>query len=283
MKVGLIDIEPKVVNSAYMQIAGYYRSQGHEVGWWSPLTDRQFDHVFCSSLFDFTPKYEVPTRAICGGTGYDLTSKLSRDIEAADYDYSLYPECDYSIVWFSRGCIRNCPFCVVHKKEGNIRPVKPKNLNPNGKYIVVQDNNFFANPDWKQAAEQIEQWGQPLNFQGIDVRILSVGQAQWLATLRHYKQIKIAWDNPKECIDVCIESLLDFIPAYKLMCYVLVGYNSSEEQDLYRVERLRELSVDPFVMPFNKTHPYQRRFARWVNHKAIFKSVKWKDYKAPAV
>ena len=59
--------------------------------------------------------------------------------------------------------------------------------------------------------------------------------------------------------------------------YVLIGYDTSPEQDLYRVTKLRE--YNPHVMPYNKKDLYQKRFARWVNHKAIFKSVKWKDYK----
>jgi len=46
------------------------------------------------------------------------------------------------------------------------------------------------------------------------------------------------------------------------------------------VETLRGLGVNPFVMPFNKQDRYQRRFARWVNHKAIFKSVAWGEYRA---
>ncbi len=279
MNIGLIDIEPKIVNTALMQISQYHKQKGDTVGWWSPLTDRQFDVVYCSSLFDFTDKREIPARAITGGTGFDIKSQLSIAMESCDYDYSLYPDCDYSIVWFSRGCIRKCPFCCVHEKEGNIKTVEPKPLNPKGKYVVVQDNNFFANPEWEAAAKQIKNYGLPVDFQGVDIRILTVKQAQWLAGFRYYKQIKIAWDNPKECINICIESLLEFIPAYKLMCYVLIGFNSQPEQDLYRVETLRNLKVDPFVMPYNKKDAYQKRFARWVNHKAIFKSVKWEDYK----
>jgi hypothetical protein len=58
----------------------------------------------------------------------------------------------------------------------------------------------------------------------------------------------------------------------------LVGFNSTPAEDLYRVETLRGLGVNPFVMPFNKQDRYQRRFARWVNHKAIFKSVSWEAY-----
>lgn len=72
--------------------------------------------------------------------------------------------------------------------------------------------------------------------------------------------------------------MLKHVPAYKVMCYVLIGYWSTPEEDLYRVEKLRELGVDPFVMPFDKSDTYQRRFARWVNHKAIFKSCSFLEY-----
>lgn len=62
------------------------------------------------------------------------------------------------------------------------------------------------------------------------------------------------------------------------MCYVLIGFNTSEEEDLYRILKLKEIKIDPFIMPFDKKHPYQKRLARWCNHKAIFKTVAWKDY-----
>jgi len=56
MKIGLIDIEPKIFNTAYMQISQHHKAAGDYVEWWSPLTDSQFDHVYCSSLFNFTDK-----------------------------------------------------------------------------------------------------------------------------------------------------------------------------------------------------------------------------------
>ena len=62
------------------------------------------------------------------------------------------------------------------------------------------------------------------------------------------------------------------------MCYVLIGFNSTKKQDLWRIEELRKLKIDPFVMPFNKSDRYQKDFARWVNHKAIYRKVKWEDY-----
>jgi len=36
MKVGIINIEPKIVNTAYMQIAAYYKGRGDTVEWWAP-------------------------------------------------------------------------------------------------------------------------------------------------------------------------------------------------------------------------------------------------------
>jgi len=280
MKVGLIDIEPRIVNTAYMQISAYHKNRGDTVVWWTPLEHKVFDVVYCSSLFDYTDKSEIPDDVICGGTGFDVTSRLSRVIEDCDYDYSIYPKCRKSFLWFSRGCNRNCPWCIVPQKEGNIHPARLKNLNPKGEYIVVQDNNFFANKDWRFAIEYLlEDPKLPVDFQGIDVRFLTEEMCQALNKLKHRKQIKIAWDDPAENILPHLKRALCYIHYWKLMCYVLIGYSSTEEEDLHRVETLRNLGIDPFVMPYDKSDLYQRSFARWVNHKAIFKKVPWEDYR----
>ncbi len=275
MKVGLIDIEPKVVNTALVQIAYHHRHLGDTVEWAAPLCYSQYDKLYCSSLFTFTDKREVPARAVRGGTGFDLTTKLPFDCE---YDYSIYPECDFSVIWFSRGCIRDCPFCVVQQKEGRIRRVKPKQLNPNGRYIKVQDNNFFANPEWITAGAGLLSMDQPVTMEGVDVRILTAPMIGLLGKLKHEKQIKIAWDNPKEDLTDSLKRIVEHIKPYRIMCYVLIGYWSTPAEDFGRVMVLRDLGIDPFVMPYDKDNPYQKRFARWVNHKAIFKSVKWADY-----
>jgi len=278
MKVALYNLEPNIVNSAMMRVSMYHKAQGDSVEQYSPLLHQEYDKVYAFSLFAYTPKYYVRKDMIKGGTGFNLTTRLPKAIEDCDYDWSLYPQCDYSLIWFSKGCIRNCPFCVVRRKEGYIRSVMPKNLNPNGKYIKIMDNNFFANPKWQEATELLRRWGQPLDFNGVDIRILDKEMCDWLNDFRHYKQIKIAWDNPKENIISPLEKIVKGIKPYKLMCYVLIGYWSTPEEDIYRVEELRKLKIDPFVMPFNRNDPYQRAFARWVNHKAIFKSIKWEDY-----
>lgn len=306
MKIGLINIEPKVYNTAYMQIAKYHRGRGDAVDWWTPLTDFRFDHVYCSSLFDFTDKSEVPERAICGGTGFDVSSLLSVAIEESELDYSIYPDCRTSYLWFSKGCTRNCPWCVVPQKEGAIHRVEAKELNRKSEYITVCDNNFFANPRWQRAFEYLRYLDMPVDFnQGIDIRTLTNYQAWCLAELRHYKQLRFAWDDPRdeELVIAGIKRLLRYFKPYQLMCYVLIGfysivdgryiinkkgigieeivegYNQAEKIDLHRINTLRDMGIDPFVMPYDKSNLYQRTLARWVNHKAIFKKVPWDQYR----
>lgn len=264
-----------------MQIKTYYSGLGMNVSWYSPLFSKP-SMLYVTKLFDFTPNYDYypSCEVVKGGTGFDIHSKLPKEIEdIRQLDYSIYPDCDCSIQFFSRGCIRNCPFCVVRQKEGYICPQEPYSLNPNGKYIDVLDNNFFANPEWKYAVDTLIKWNQPVNFHGVDARIMTEEHAYWLNKIKRYKQIHIAWDNPKDDLIPKLKEIIKYIKPYKLMCYVLVGYWSTPEEDLYRVEKLRELGIDPFVMPFNKSDKYQKDFARWVNHKAIFRTVKWQDYK----
>lgn len=100
-----------------------------------------------------------------------------------------------------------------------------------------------------------------------------------MQTLKHEKNFKFAWDNPRDNLDDKIELLLDYIKPHKLMCYVLIGYWSTPEEDLYRVMHLREeFKIDAFAMPYNKFDNYQKKFARWVNNKIIFKSCTWDEY-----
>lgn len=281
VRVGLINIEPGVVNTALMQITNAHRHLGDDVEWALPLEYDRYARLYCSSLFTFTPKNTVPEGTICGGTGFDVKSKLPGWIERAGYDYWIYPECDYSTLWFSRGCVRSCGFCIVRQKEGMIRAVEVKNLNPAGKYIVVQDNNFFASPLWRSAIESLKIFDQPVDFQGVDIRLMTTKMFEALATVRLAKDqaVKIAWDDPRYDIPTSLSAMLKFIPANKIMCYMLIGYNSTHDQDLRRVRILWDrYRVRPYVMSYNERSPYQKNFERWVNSHC-YKNMPWAEYK----
>jgi len=279
LNVALYNLEPNINNSAMMQVSQFERERESNVYEYSPIYHDWYDLIYAFSIFDFTPKTYVTNDMICGGTGFNIKTKLPAEIEKCDLDYSIFPDCDYSIIWFSRGCIRNCPFCVVRQKEGYIHSVTPKNLNPNGEYIKVMDNNFFANPNWKSAVDQLLEWNQPIDMQGFDIRIFDREQGEALTLLKHRKAFKFAWDNPRDNIDDKIELLLEYIKPSKLMCYVLIGYWSTPEEDLMRVQHLwDEYRIHSFSMPFDKFNRYQKDFSRWCNNEVIFKSCTWDEY-----
>lgn len=285
MRIGLIDVDSHCYpNLALMKISSFHKSKGDNVRW-SGFEDN--DITYISKIFTFSeepaPVFGDLGAIIKGGTGYDIKKTLPYEIECCDPDYSIYNH-PFSIQFFSRGCIRHCPFCLVNDKEGSIRAVKPMNLNPKGKWIEVLDNNFFANPEWKSAIDHLIKANQKVNLHGVDVRIMNEEQAFWLNKLKLKSQIHIAWDLPKIDLKQKLNEVVKYINPNKLMCYVLVGYNSTIEQDMYRIETLRDLKIDPFVMPYksldNKMVPsqYHKDLARYVNNKAIFNSMSFANY-----
>lgn len=279
MKIGLYNLEPAIVNTAMMQVSTYHKSNNDDIYIYSPLFHDEYDKIYAFSIFDYTDKGYVRDDMITGGTGFDIKSKLPVEITKCEYDWSLYPDCDYSILWFSRGCIRNCQFCVVPEKEGHIHSVEPLNLNPNGEYVKVMDNNFFANPNWNDSVDYLLDIGQKIDMQGFDIRIFNEDQGEALSQLKHHKSFKFAWDNPRDTIDDKIELLLDYIKPSNLMCYVLIGYWSSPMEDYRRVMHLwDEYKIHSFVMPYDKFNRYQKDFSRWVNNKIVFKSCTWGEY-----
>lgn len=287
-RIGLIDVDGhRFPNFALMRLSAYHKSHGDNVEWAVPA--KTYDIVAASKIFTFSPDFDysgIDThKMIKGGTGYDIGFRLPKEIEESTaMDYSLYPQYQFSIQFFSRGCIRHCPFCLVREKEGYITPVTPVNLNPLGKHIEVLDNNFFANPAWHDAIEYLLSAKQKVNLHGVDVRIMDEEQAYWLNRLPLYKSIHIAWDFPQLDLTEKLREVTRYIKPYKLMCYVLVGFNSTIEEDMYRIERLRELKIKPFVMPyrdFGNNHvptQYEKDLAQYVNKPMIFKSCTFAEF-----
>lgn len=288
MQVGLVNVDSVIPNLALMKLSTYHKTKGDTVKIFDPLFDKP-DLIYASKVFNFTNDYLYypQTDIVTGGTGYDLAKTLPDEVEGQYPDYDLF-KCDYALGFTTRGCIRKCPFCYVPKKEGKIRAVGDIYDFWRGQdRLMLLDNNLTALPDqFEKICKQLIAEKVHTDFsQGLDIRLITSEMAQLLSRVRLWKQIHFAFDHVglekqvREGIKILTEN---GVAAYKLMFYVLIGFDSTPEEDLYRVEVLRGLGVDPFVMPYNKTSDYQRRFARWVNHKAIFKSAPWQEYRDSA-
>ena len=287
MRIGLIDVDGhNFPNLALMKIAGWHKQQGDMTEW--AFAFNEYDRIYKSKVFTFTPDdltvYQCPDIRK-GGTGYDIKSQLPLEIDRhRGLAYDLYPQHRFSVQFYSRGCIRHCPFCLVHDKEGKIHAVEPMEWNPRAEWIEVLDNNFFANPEWRTAVKDLERTKQPVKFHGVDIRIMDDEQAWCLNRLKLKNGVHIAWDLPQIDLTERLQALVKHIKPYKIVCYVLVGFNSTREQDLLRLRTLKQLGIYHFVQPYRdfenkrKPSPYEKDIARWANRAWLFKSMDFMDF-----
>lgn len=289
MKIGLLDLDShNFPNLALMKISSFHKNKGDEVEMFFGLN--QYDKVYISKVFTFSRDYEeviMANEIIKGGTGYDLRSKLPEEIEKQYPDYSLYGIEDTAYGYLTRGCPRCCKFCIVAEKEG-AKSVKVADLNQfwkGQKYVEILDPNILACDKWEELLKQCIESKATINFnQGLDIRLMTEKKQEMLNQVKH-KYFHFAWDNAEDI--TTFEKLKQFREGFKdrnenLMVYILTNFNSTLEQDLDRVYKLREIGYDPYIMIFDKPNAPKkiRDLQRWCNSKWIFKSCKnFEDYK----
>lgn len=294
MKIGIIQVDGNLPNLALMQICSYHEQLGDAVCWYEgPLFADQYDRVYVSKLFSFSPMPVLPAGAIIGGTGIDFSNRLPGEIEACAPSYTLYPDCRYHIGFSMKGCRFACKFCCVPQKEGRPKAnsaIDGLLINPNGgRRLMLLDNDFFGGPDWRANLERIIELKLRVCFvQGLNIRIITDNQAALLARTNYtnskfnQKYLTFAWDRfvDGKLIDkgrrICNDA---GIPSNHMQFFVLIGFDTTEAQDYERVMTLREWGCMPFVMPYRRDDPYQKAFARWVNNRAVFKSCSWEQYR----
>ena len=289
MKIGLIDVDGhNFPNLPLMKLSAYHKRQGHDVDWFMPLYE--YDKVYASKVFTFTPDYNTAIRAdevVWGGTGYSYmpelglsdfkNDKLPPEVESICPDYSLYPQYNEAYGFLTRGCPRNCAFCIVTQKEG----CKSKRVADLGEFwtgqktIKLLDPNLLACNDRERVLQELAASGVWVDFtQGLDIRFIDKGIIELLNKIK-IKIIHFAWDNPKEDLTPHFEIFAKFSDVKdrrRRSVYVLTNFNTTHEDDLMRIYALRKLQFDPYVMIYDKQNaPRQTRLLqRWVNNKRIF-------------
>ena len=285
MKIGLCDIDShNWPNLCLMKLSAYHKARGDHVEWWRP--EGRYDRVYKSRVFTDTYSQDTITvtnagEVVCGGTGYGPGPNLPDEVEHTYPDYSIYPQFSGIAYGFlSRGCPRNCGFCLVSDKEGR-RSIQVADLAEfwNGqKEIKLLDANLLACPDHEKLILQLAESRAYVDFsQGLDIRLITPDNVALLNRVRT-KAIHFAWDNPDIDLTPDFRRFLELTAiknVRKRKVYVLTNYGSTHEQDLYRVEILRGMGYDPYVMVYDRPSApaITRQLQRWVNNKRIFHTV----------
>ncbi|MCJ7829330.1 MAG: hypothetical protein MUP81_06290 [Dehalococcoidia bacterium] len=147
------------------------------------------------------------------------------------------------IIFTSRGCNNQCPWCLVPSREGKIREIEIQE----GK--IIQDNNFLqCNKSHRNKVFEMLKTQRQIEFSGgLDSRLMTDDIADQIRGLR-IKQIFLACDTdaglkPLEKAVKCLQ-----MSRNKLRCYVLLAFDG--ETISHAEERLRivyELGCLPFA------------------------------------
>lgn len=291
MKIGLIDVDShNWPNLCLMKLSAYHKNRGDAVEWWTP--EGHYDLLYKSRVFTDTYSRDTTTttnadEVICGGTGYGPGPDLPDAAEHSRPDYALYPQfSDTAYGFLSRGCPRNCGFCIVSGKEGrqSHQVADLSEFWTGQREIKLLDANLLACPDHDRLLLQLADSRAWVDFsQGLDIRLITPENATLLNRVRT-KAVHFAWDDPNVDLTPYFRRFLDLTnirDSRRRRVYVLVNYGSTHEQDLYRVNTLRGLGYDPYVMVYDRPSAplITRQLQRWVNNKRIFHTVKnFADY-----
>jgi hypothetical protein len=198
---------------------------------------------------------------------------------------------------------------VFRTKKGKIKRISP--------FLTISDNNFPADPTCLEKMDFMIANDISVNLnQGADARLLTAKKrvdkdgtvhpsgdeiCERLSKLQisnfkgTSKQIHFSWDflAVERLVMAGLHKLVNqYGFSYRnFTIYCLSGFNTSFEQDLERVMKLRALRADPFVMLFRNVdgsegtngegvpHDWKlKHLARWTNNKFLFRASEWEEY-----
>jgi hypothetical protein len=313
MNIGLIDVDCHAEkkkrgatiypNLALCKISAWHKAHGDTVSWATIF--EHYDILYMSKIFNFTPDDYTPYNAdtvIKGGTGYDIESHLPDEIDRMQPDYDIYPNIpsDTAYGFLTRGCPNKCKWCVVPKKEGNIRPYMDIDevATETRRKVVLMDNNILAAGDYciEQFRKIIDR-GYAIDFnQALDARLVTDEYARLLAMIKWKEnRIRFGCDTIPQ-IEEC-EKAITLINSYgyKGEYFLYTMIQGDLQKDYARIhywwKRLQEnrkhrnggdiyAYAQPFRDPVKKNiiPQWQKDMANWCNKRMIFYKCDFMDF-----
>ena len=309
MNIGLFDVDShNYPNLPLMKISAWHKAHGDKVEFVRPLDSfaKHYDKIYVSKVFgnEYSPFADFQIQAdevVYGGTGFAITIENGREVYHKDRDpalpyeiehiypdYSLYPALtkNKAFGFLTRGCCNNCDFCIVSKKEG-LCSVKVADLSEfwrGQKNIDLLDGNLLACKDKMTLIQELAESKARVNFtQGLDARFVTEETAHALMQVK-IKMVHFAFDFMKNEKQI-VKGLRTFkkisgMSDNRLVVYMLVNYNTTIEEDLYRLNLIRDCGYLPDVRIYRKPSAPQilRDMQHWCNNRIIYRSCEFMDF-----
>ena len=308
MNIGLIADNTKTFPSLpLMKIAAYYRRIGCHAELLSK--EKHYDAVYVSRTFNLNLKTVKKIdlkdinadRVFVGGSGYAIEIVNGKEVYNCQNDlplpdaiehiypfYALYPELtkDTAYGFLTRGCPNNCDFCIVSDKEGR-RTNHVADLSEwwrGQKNIKLMDANILACKEREILLKQLADSNAYIDYtQGLDARLIDSDVAKLINNTK-IKMVHFSFDDIKN-EKAIVRGLTEFNETTTLSdrekrCYILVNYNSTYAEDLYRIKKIIELGYSPDVRLYQKelAPQFLKDLARWSNNSIIYRSCDFLDY-----
>ena len=275
-----------------------------------------------------------------GGTGffYDKASPLPYEIEHCMPDYHLYDDwvneriydgvdesncedeeeaeqiaaiikrrrkdftyyLDYSIGFLSRGCFRQCEFCVnKNYKKCERHSSVYEFMDESRPKLCFLDDNFFACPQWKTIIQEVKSTGKKFQFkQGLDERLLTDAKVQEMVSWKYDGDYIFAFDNiaDKEVIEAKAKIIRKYnkSASHNVKFYVLCAFDRNGKYDIdfwkqdindlfERIFILAKYNFKPYIMRFEefKNSPFYGTYvniACWCNQPSLFNNLSYTDF-----
>ena len=301
MQIGLYDVDShNFPNLPLMKISAYHKNRGDTVEFID--FTKHYDIVYVSKIFgnEYTSAEHPKINAdliYYGGTGYAITVEDGKEVYHKDKDkplpdiiehiypdYSLYPDLTENKAYgfLTRGCPNNCDFCIVSKKEGRCT-VKVADLSEwwkGQKEIILLDANILACKDRINLLQQLLDSKAKVDFtQGLDARFITKEIAELLKQIPT-KMWHFAFDYMHNAAKVIagLKTFVDIVKPNSRKCavYILTYFNTTIEEDLYRLKKVQELGLLPDIRIYRKAALPKRHvlkdLQRWCNNRIIYRS-----------
>ena len=317
--VGIIDADlinkpsHNFPNLALMKISAYLKNKGIKtelVSFDSIGGLFGFDWYIVGKVFTDTIVPDIiytQKNIIYGGTGfyYDKAEQLPYAIEHTFPNYNLYKHAatlynsgksdyylNHSIGFTTRGCIRQCSFCVNknYKKVEKCSDIS-EFYDPSKKYITLLDDNITAYSGFFDVWQQLKDTGKPFTFkQGMDFRLLTEKKIKVITETAQYGRFAgrkgqtfyFAFDNIKdsEIINKKAEIWKRYVKRSTVVVfYVLTGYDENNIYDHAFYETDYNNLIERIMYLFeNRFYPYIMMHENLKNSPFYHKVIELRNY-----